>query len=212
MLDVGEKGVQIAKFLDLDDYTSRARYKTTREGGWDTLSSNDCKRDRSRMALTRETELFEWLDGRFCSSMVEIGAHILKEFGLDYSESGCLKLPARLGFEYRIPKNLRRVASAEQQAECIDMCERLLKRMRADEALYFTDPVHAEYQTKPAYGWVKAGCSLAVTTIEGRERLNIHGALNLETSMRPLLNQPLWTAPVPHIFLPRLRHATLIKK
>ena len=181
MLDVGERGVQIAKFLDLDDDTSRTRYKTTREGGWDTLSSNDCKRDRSRMALTQETELFEWLDGQFCSSTVEIGAHILKEFGLDYSESGCWKLLARLGFEYRKPKNLRRVAAAEQQAECIDMCERLLKRMREDEALYFTDPVHAEYQTKPAYGWVKAGCSLAVTTTKGRGRLNIHGALNLET-------------------------------
>lgn len=127
MLDVGERGVQIAKFLDLDDDTGRTRYKTTREGGWDTLSSNDWKRDRSRMALTQETELFEWLDGRLCSSMVEIGVHILKEFGLDYSESGCLKLPARLGFEYRKPKNLRRIASAEQQAECIDMCERLLK-------------------------------------------------------------------------------------
>ena len=139
------------------------------------------------MALTQETELFEWLDGRLCSSMVEIGAHILKEFGLDYSESGCLKLPARLLFEYRKPKNLRRVAAAEQQAECIDMCERLLKRMRADEALYFTDPVRAEYQTKPAYGWVKAGCSLAVTTTEGRERLNIHGALNLETFDAPFV-------------------------
>ena len=87
-LDVGERCVQIAKFLDLDDDTSRARYKTNREGGWNTLSSNDWKRDRSRMALTQETELFEWLDGQFCSSTVEIGAHILKEFGLDYSESG----------------------------------------------------------------------------------------------------------------------------
>ncbi|MGB1512741.1 MAG: winged helix-turn-helix domain-containing protein, partial [Paracoccaceae bacterium] len=125
--------------------------------------------------------------GQFCSSTVEIGAHILKEFGLDYSESGCLKLLARLGFEYRKLKSLRRVAAAEQQAECIDMCERLLKRMRADEAVYFAEPVHAEYQTKPAYGWVKAGCSLAVTTTKGRGRLNIHGALNLETFDAPFV-------------------------
>ena len=87
-LDVGERCVQIAKFLDLDDDAIRARHKTNREVGWDTLSCDDWKRDRSRMALTQETELFEWLDGQFCSSTVEIGAHILKEFGLDYSESG----------------------------------------------------------------------------------------------------------------------------
>jgi hypothetical protein len=59
--------------------------------------------------------------------------------------------------------------------------------MRADEALYFTDPVHAEYQTKLAYGWVKAGCSLAVTTTKGHGRLNIHGALNLETFDAPFV-------------------------
>ena len=139
------------------------------------------------MALTQETELFEWLDGRFCSSMVEIGAHILKEFGLDYSESGCWKLLARLGFEYRKPKSIRHVATAEQQAEFLDMCERLLKRMSLDEAVYFAEPVHAEYQTKLAYGWVKAGCSLAVTTTKGRGRLNIHGALNLETFDAPFI-------------------------
>lgn len=119
--------------------------------------------------------------------MVEIGAHILNEFLLDYSDSGCLKLLARLGFEYRKPKSLRRVAAAEQQAEFIDMCERLLKRMRADEAVYFAEPVHAEYQTKPAYGWVMAGCSLAETTTEGRGGVNIHGAFNFETFDAPFV-------------------------
>ena len=38
-----------------------------------------------------------------------------------------------------------------------------------------------EYQTKPAYGWVKAGCSLAVTTTKGRGGVNIHGAFNFKT-------------------------------
>ncbi len=106
---------------------------------------------------------------------------------MDHSDSGCLKLLARLGFEYRKPKSLRHVATAEQQAEFLDMCERLLKRMSADEAVYFAEPVHAEYQTKPAYGWVKAGCSLAMTTTKGRGRLNIHGALNLETFDAPFV-------------------------
>ena len=39
------------------------------------------------------------LEGRFCRSTAPIRAHILKEFGLDRSHSGCLKLLARLGFE-----------------------------------------------------------------------------------------------------------------
>jgi hypothetical protein len=124
---------------------------------------------------------------RSAAQWLRSGRIFFKEFLLDHSDSGCLKLLARLEFEYRKPKSLRHVATAEQQAEFLDMCERLLKRMRADEAVYFAEPVHAEYQTKPAYGWVKAGCSLAMTTTKGRGRLNIHGALNLETFDAPFV-------------------------
>jgi hypothetical protein len=124
---------------------------------------------------------------RSAAQWLRSGRIFFKEFLLDHSDSGCLKLRARVGFEYRKPKSLRRVAAAEQQAEFIDMCERLLKRMRADESVYFAEPVHAEYQTKPTYGWVKAGCSLALTTTEGRGGVNIHGAFNLEPFDAPFV-------------------------
>ena len=57
----------------------------------------------------------------------------------------------------------------------------------ADEAVYFADAVHPEYQTKPAFGWVKAGSNPAVQTTAGRGRVNIHGALNLETFDTPFV-------------------------
>jgi len=124
---------------------------------------------------------------RSAAQWLRSGRIFFKEFLLDHSDSGCLKLLTRLEFEYRKPKSLRHVAATEQQAEFLEMCKRLLKRMSADEAVYFAEPVHAEYQTKLAYGWVKAGCSLAVTTTKGRKRLNIHGALNFETFDAPFV-------------------------
>ena len=48
--------------------------------------------------------LCTWLEGRFCRSTVEIRSHITSGFGLDYSHSGCIRLLARLGFEYRKPR------------------------------------------------------------------------------------------------------------
>lgn len=187
LLDDGESCVQIAKFLYLDDDTVRGWYKSYRENGWDALCVDGWKGGQSRLSLTQETELCDWLEGRFCRSTAPIRAHILKEFGLDYSHSGCLKLLARLGFEYRKPKGLPRVAPAEKQAEFIALYERLLNELGADEAVYFADAVHPEYQTKPAYGWVKAGLNPAVTTTAGRGRVNIHGALNLETFDAPFV-------------------------
>ena len=130
---------------------------------------------KSRLTAIQEAELCHWLDGRFCRSTVEIRARISKEFDLHYSHCGCLKLLARLGFEYRKPKVLPRVAPAKQQAAFIDMYERLLNGLGVDEAVYFADAVHPEYQTKPSHGWIKAGSTPAVITTAGRECVNIHG-------------------------------------
>ena len=60
---------------------------------------------------------------------------------------------SRLGFEYRKPKALPRVASVESQAAFIALYEKLMRDLPADEAVYFADAVHPEYQSKPAFGW-----------------------------------------------------------
>tara|TARA_B100002049_G_C15974716_1_gene330304 strand:- start:47 stop:832 length:786 start_codon:yes stop_codon:yes gene_type:complete len=139
------------------------------------------------MTADQEAALCDWLKDRFCRSTVEIMAHISEKFGLRCSHSGCIKLLARLGFEYRKPKALPRVASTEKQASFITMYQSLLAELGADEAVYFADAVHPEYQTKPAYGWVKTGSHPAVTTTAGRGRVNIHGAVNLETFDAPFV-------------------------
>lgn len=98
------------------------------------------------MAQAQEAALCAWLEERFCRSTVEIRAHVSAEFGLDYSHSGCINLLARLGFAYRKPKPLPRVAPVEKQAVFIALYERLMRELPADEAVYFADAVHPEYQ------------------------------------------------------------------
>jgi len=187
LLDDGESCTRIAKFLYLDDDTIRGWYKSYRHDGWDTLALDSWQGGQSWMTSAQEAALCAWLEGRFCRSTVEIRAHIAAEFDLSYSHSGCIKLLARLGFEYRKPKALPRVAPVEKQADFIALYETLLTALRPDEAVYFADAVHPEYQTKPAFGWVKAGSNTAVKTTAGRGRVNIHGAVNLETFDTPFV-------------------------
>ena len=54
------------------------------------------------------------------------------EFNIGYSHSGCIKLLARLGFEYRKPKALPRVSDVEKQAAFIAFYENLLNNLPAD--------------------------------------------------------------------------------
>ena len=140
-----------------------------------------------RMLQAQKAVLFVWLEKRFCRSTVKIRAHIAAEFGLDYSNSGCIKLLARLGFEYRKPKPLPHVALAQMQAAFIALYGRLMRELPADEAICFADAVHPEYQTKPAFGRVKIGSNPAVLSTAGRGRLNIHEAVNIETFYAPFV-------------------------
>ena len=82
----------------------------------------------------------------------------------------------RLGFEYRKPRALPRVADEDKQAEFIAFYQDLMTKLPADEAVYFADATHEEHQTKPAFGWVRKGSNPAVKTTAGRGRVTIHGA------------------------------------
>ena len=51
-----------------------------------------------------------------------------------------------------------------------------------------TSPMlHPEYQSRPAHGWVRKGDKVALRRTSGRQRLNLHAALNLENFHCPLV-------------------------
>ena len=81
------------------------------------------------MTTAQEVHLSAWLEERFCRSTVQIRAYISSEFNIGYSHSGCIKLLARLEFEYRKPKALPRVADVEKQAAFIAFYENLLNNL-----------------------------------------------------------------------------------
>ena len=59
--------------------------------------------------------------------------------------------------------------------------------MGADEAVAFVDAVHPTHQARPAGCWTRRDVALAVEQTTGRGRLNIHGAINLETGQTHIL-------------------------
>jgi transposase len=159
----------------------RSWHKQYLAENWEAVAYDGWKGGQSRMTTAQEADLSEWLEDRFCRSTVEIRAYMGAKFNTHYSRSGCIKLLARLGFAYRKPKALPRVADVEKQAAFIAFYENLLTNLPADEAVYFSDAVHPEYQSKPSHGWARKGSNPAIQTTSGRGRVNIHGALNLET-------------------------------
>jgi hypothetical protein len=79
------------------------------------------------------------------------------------------------------------VVDVAKQAEFITIYENMLNSLADDEVVYFADAIHPEYQNKPAFGWVKKGTNPTLKTTAGRARVNIQGALKLETFDTPFV-------------------------
>ena len=123
----------------------------------------------------------------------EVAAYIAARWGVVYGPSGCVALLHRLGFEYKRPESLPARSDEARQAAFISRYDQLLNGLAADEVVYFADAVHPEYQSRPTHGWVRKGDKVALRGTSGRQRLNLHAALNLENFHR--ISTALWSRP-----------------
>ena len=101
--------------------------------------------------------------------------------------SGCLKLLARLGFEYRKPKGLPRVSCAEQQAAFIDMYDRLLNGLGAEKRCISPTRCIPNTRQNPELWLGQGGLKPCCDNHLRAGRVNIHGALNLENFDAPFV-------------------------
>jgi transposase len=111
-----------------------------------------------------------------------IVSFIKDKFDQDYTVDGVTKLLHRLGFVYKqttlIPGKLNEAAQAAFKAEY----EELRDSLPDDEVVLFTDGVHPSHNVHTTKAWIKRGQDKQIPTNTGRDRLNINGALNLETT------------------------------
>jgi hypothetical protein len=118
----------------------------------------------------QEIALSEWVDAHCPRSVRKIEAFLKRTFGESFSRSGLIALLHRLGFNYRKPEAMPRVSTTG-----------------ADEAVAFVDAVHPTHQVRPPGCWGRKEVAVAVEQTTGRQRLNIHGAINLETGQMQIL-------------------------
>jgi hypothetical protein len=77
-----------------------------------------------------------------------------------------------------------------KQAAFIKKHEDLLSQLPADEVVMFGDAVHPTHAVRPAGCWAPKEVRVAVEPSSGRDRLDVHGAIDLETgktAMRDVL-------------------------
>ena len=187
LLDDGWNCAKVAEALYLDDDTVRTWFKRYQAGGLDEMKVFDWKGRSGDLSRERMAALSARLGERLMRDSGEVAARIAARWGVVYGHSGCVALLHRLLFEYKRPESLPARSDEARQAAFISRYDQLLNGLAADEVVYFADAVHPEYQSRPAHGWVRTGDKVALQGTSGRQRLNLHAALNLENFHCPLV-------------------------
>lgn len=188
LLDDGWSCERTAEALYLDDDTVRSWRKTYDAEGMDGLRRFEAGGSASHLSRTQEDELIAYVSEGLPRSSREVATFLNQRFGVVYeSRSGLIALLHRLGFAYKKPDAIGRGMKADEQSAFIDGYENLLNSLDPDEAVLFVDAVHPTYAARTVGCWAPKTESVAVLQTSGRERLNIHGALDLETGRTAMI-------------------------
>ena len=98
----------------------------------------------------------------------------------------------RLGMEHRKPKAISRKLEPAKQQAFTGAYAALRNRLSADEAVVvFADAAHPTHAVRPVGCWAPRNVPVAVEQSSGRDRLNIHGAIDLETGQTVMRDVPV---------------------
>lgn len=181
-LDLGYTAKEVAKLFLLDDDTI-TKWKRLYEQSKYVSDWLGDENNGYRGRLTREQEQIveKYVKDEVITDCHQIVTYIQTTFGISYTIDGVTKLLHRLGFVYKQVIGIPGKLNEGKQMAFIKEYQKLKENKKEDEVILFGDGVHPTHNIHKTKAWVKRGEEKQVKTNTGRGRLNINGALNLET-------------------------------
>jgi transposase len=181
LLGSGWKLREVKEALLLDDETLRSYIEKYNSGGIDELVKTQYGGRPSPLDESQHRQLTEELESKIYLTTSAVAEYVQESFGLQYSVSGMRDLLHRLGYEFKKPKLVPGHPDTQAQEIFAEQYENYMEKKGSDVEVVFVDAVHPQHNTMAAYGWIKRGQQRRLQTNSGRERLNLHGAINAET-------------------------------
>lgn len=181
LLGTGWKLKAVREALLLDDETLRSYIDKYRSGGVTELIKTNYQGRTSHLSDSQQAKLCEELESNIYLTTHAVIEYVQEAFGFEYTPSGMRDLLHRLGYEFKKPKLVPGTPDREDQEIFVEQYEQFMEEKPGNEDVLFIDAVHPEHNTMAAYGWIKRGQKRKLQTNSGRQRLNLHGAINAET-------------------------------
>ncbi len=177
----GWSASQVAEILLIDEKTSRDYFERYLQGGCAALKKDHHPGATPKLDEHQMRELDATLQEQILPDAKAVIAHIKKHYGVRYSLSGVIDLLHRLGFSYKKPTHVPGKQDPAQQQAFLEEYERIKAEKGENDPIYFADATHPQHNSVPSYGWIKKGQDKELKANCGRQRLNINGAIDIET-------------------------------
>ena len=181
LLASGWSAEQVAQALLIDADTVRNYFKRYRQDGVEGLLHVAYRGADSYLDGEQLVELKLHLKEHPPLCVRDVISWVATEYGVRYTESGMTALLHRLGFVYKKGKIVPGKADPEKQEDFIKKYENIKENKGENDPIYFIDAVHPQHNPTPACAWIERGEDYEVRSNTGRNRLNINGAINIET-------------------------------
>ena len=181
LLGSGWTVAMVAEALLVDEKTIRLWFEKYSGEGVSELMTLCYVGKKPSLTETQQQELAKHLDENTYLDSKAVARHIEKTYGMKYSRTGVKELLHRLDFVYKKPKHVPGKLDPEKQEAFLSEYAKLRKTKGKHDPVYFADACHPQHNSIPSYGWIKRGKDKELKSNGGRKRVNINGAVNIDT-------------------------------
>lgn len=180
-LSKGWSPAQVAEILLFDEKTSRHYFERYQQGGAEALLADHYHGAIAKLTDHQMQALDGYLQDHLFTDAKEVVAYIATTYHVSYSVGGVTDLLHRLGFSYKKPSHVPGKQDPALQQAFVEEYEHLKATKGKNDPVYFADATHPQHNSIPSYGWIKKETDKALPANCGRLRLNINGAIDIET-------------------------------
>ena len=135
----------------------------------------------SKLNEQQTIEILSHLEQNTYPSTKEIIQYVQDTYGVSYTQQGMHDWLIKHKFSYKKPKGVPAKFNKLRQEAFIREYEELKANLDTSEVVLFIDSVHPTQATKITSGWIRKGVEKMIATVASRSRINLTGAIDLNT-------------------------------
>ena len=181
LLGQGRTVADVADALLFDPDTVRGYFKRYQEGGLDGLLRMAYVGSEALLDAAQLAELDAHLQTHLYPSAAAVARWVEQRWGVRYTPSGMTAVLHRLGYRYKKAKLTPGKPDPERQEAFLEDYKNLKESQAEGDPIYFMDATHPQHNPVIGCGWIKRGEDYPIRSNTGRQRLNINGAIEIQT-------------------------------